>query len=178
MVVLYHIFVVPLSICCSLIHLMFPNSHSHIHIPQTLLPHPTLFTNPTHSLHHFPIFVHPHLFSYSNIFILILPSFTNPPLLIHHKEEHLYTKRNICTQKGTVLHKEQMYIKRNSCTQRGTIDTKRNSCTQRGTGVQQWRGTVSMKWRKKNIVTVPGRDTHRAESLIREENITERSPPV
>lgn len=37
---------------------------------------------------------------------------------------------------------------------------------------------MSMKWRKKPIVTVPRRETHMEESLIREENISERSPPV
>jgi len=35
-----------------------------------------------------------------------------------------------------------------------------------------------MKWRKRHIVTVPERETLRAEDLIREENISERSPPV
>jgi len=35
-----------------------------------------------------------------------------------------------------------------------------------------------MKWRKKHIVTVPGRETLRVEGFIREENISKRSPPV
>lgn len=35
-----------------------------------------------------------------------------------------------------------------------------------------------MKWRKRHIVTIPERERLKEEGLIREKNISERSPPV